>query len=86
MRSLLSILLLTDLIWFDCMIIWDRFITCLRSRSMQCPQRPAEGVRSPGTEVTDSCKLPRGCWDLNPGSPGEQPELLTAEPSVTLAF
>lgn len=26
-----------------------------------------EGVRSPGTGVTDSGELPRGWWELNPG-------------------
>lgn len=30
-------------------------------------QRPEEGVRSPGTEVIDSCKPPCGCWELSLG-------------------
>ena len=41
-----------------------------------------EGIRSPGTGVTNSCELPCGCWDLNLGLLEEQPVLLTAEPSL----
>ena len=32
--------------------------------------------------VTDSCKLPSGCWELNPGPLEEQPVLSTAEPPL----
>jgi hypothetical protein len=32
--------------------------------------------------VTNSCKLPCGCWELNPGPLEEQPVLLTTEPSL----
>lgn len=32
-----------------------------------CLWRPKEDTRSPGTEITDSCKLPCGCWDSNLG-------------------
>lgn len=31
--------------------------------SMQCPQRPEEGLGSPG----DGCGLPHDCWELKPG-------------------
>lgn len=31
------------------------------------PVEPEEGVKSPGTEVSDSCELPCVCWELNPG-------------------
>ena len=41
-----------------------------------------EGIRSPGTGVTDSCELPCGCWELNLCPLGEQPALLTSEPSL----
>lgn len=41
-----------------------------------------EDVRSPETGVIDICELPTGCWQLNPGPLGEQPVLLTAEPSL----
>jgi hypothetical protein len=30
----------------------------------------------------DSCELPCGCWELNPGTLEEQPVLLTTEPSL----
>jgi hypothetical protein len=32
--------------------------------------------------VTDGCKAPCGCWDLNSGPPEDQSVLLTAEPSL----
>lgn len=41
-----------------------------------------EGIRSPGTEVTDSCDLPGGCWELNLDPRAEWPVLSTAEPSL----
>ena len=37
-----------------------------------------QGVKSLGTGVIDSCELPGGCWNL---TLGEQPLLLTTEPS-----
>lgn len=42
-----------------------------------CPERSEEGIRYPGTGVTDSYELPYGYWKLNPGFPLEQPVLLT---------
>jgi hypothetical protein len=39
-------------------------------------------VRFPGTRITDSCELLRGCWELNLGPLEEQSVLLTAEPSL----
>jgi hypothetical protein len=44
----------------------------------QC--RPEQGIRSPGTGVTDSCDLPCGFWELNPLE--EHPVLLATEPSL----
>ncbi|KAL6040407.1 hypothetical protein STEG23_015188 [Scotinomys teguina] len=41
-----------------------------------------KGVESPGTGVIDSCELPCGCWELNPGCLKEQPVLLAIEPSL----
>lgn len=32
-----------------------------------CPGRPEKGVNSPGKKVTDSCELPNGYWEPNPG-------------------
>ena len=46
-----------------------------------CPSRPEEGIRCPGTEVTDCWKQPCVCWDLNPGPLQKEQGLLTAEPS-----
>ena len=31
-----------------------------------------EDVKSPGTVVAESCKLPCWCWELNPGSLEDQ--------------
>ena len=36
-----------------------------------------EGVRFFGTGVTDSCELPCGCWELNPGPLEELPSALS---------
>ena len=46
-----------------------------------------EGVRSSetgvtGTGVTDSCELPHGFWELNPGPLEEQSVLLTTKQSL----
>lgn len=49
---------------------------------IQCPRRPEESARSHGTGVTDSYELPRGCWELNPGSLKDQSMFLSAELSL----
>lgn len=41
----------------------------------------AMGIRSSGTEITNSCELPCGCQELNQGPLEEQSWLLTIEPS-----
>lgn len=56
---------------------------CL-STCMQSPQRPAEGIRSPGTGVTDGYKPPCVFWELNLGPLEEQWVLLTTEPAQNL--
>ena len=43
-----------------------------------------EGAGSTGTGVTDSCELPYGWWELNPGHLVEHPVLLTTDPSLQL--
>lgn len=43
-------------------------------------QKSEKGIRYPGTEVTDSCELPDGCWEANLGPLPEQQLLLTAKP------
>lgn len=46
-----------------------------------CPQRYKRALDSLEWKFTDGCKLPRGFWESNPGSPEKQPVLLTAEAS-----
>lgn len=53
-------------------------------RNVWYPQTPEEGVTVPGTGVTDSLGHPPECGESNPGPPGEQPVLPTAEPSHQL--
>jgi hypothetical protein len=48
--------------------------------------RPKEGLRSPGTEVTDSCEPPCGCWELNPDPLEEQPMPLRSVPFLQPHF
>jgi hypothetical protein len=43
---------------------------------------PENGIGSPETRIIDSCELPCGYWELNPGLLEEQPVLLTAETSL----
>jgi hypothetical protein len=50
-----------------------------------CVQEHAE-ARSPGTGVTDSCKLPRGWWERNLDPLQEQPVLLAPEPFLQPLF
>ncbi|CAO2634374.1 E3 ubiquitin-protein ligase NEDD4, partial [Lemmus lemmus] len=45
-----------------------------------CLDKTEEGVGSPGSEVTDGCEPPCGCWELNPGSLEEDHLLLSDEP------
>jgi hypothetical protein len=44
--------------------------------------RSEEGFRPPGTRVTAGGELPRGFWESNLGSLGEQPVILSPELSV----
>ena len=47
-----------------------------------CPWKPEKGIGFPGTEVTDDCDPPCGCWESNPDPLGMEPVLLISEPSV----
>lgn len=47
-----------------------------------CLQRPEEGKGSLAIGVTNSCELPRGCQESNPGPLQEQPVLLTSKSSL----
>lgn len=46
------------------------------------PQRPEEGVRSPGKGAADDYELPCQRWKLNLRPLEEQPGLLAAEPGL----
>nr|XP_048280276.1 E3 ubiquitin-protein ligase NEDD4 isoform X2 [Myodes glareolus] len=45
-----------------------------------CLDKTEDGVGSPGSEATDGCEPPCGCWELNPGSLEEDHLLLSDEP------
>lgn len=47
---------------------------------LQCPQRPEEGNRSPGTGIIRGCELSSRCWELNLNPLLEQLVLFIAEP------
>ena len=47
----------------------------------QMSREAEEDIRSPGTGITDGCKLLCGYWEVNPG-PLEQLVLFTTEPSL----
>lgn len=47
---------------------------------IQCLQETEEGIRFPGTGVTEGFEPLCGYWELNPGPLQEQPVLSTAEP------
>lgn len=49
---------------------------------LACTVCLCEGIRYPGTGQSYSCKLPHGCWDLNPGLLEEQSVLLRTKPSL----
>ncbi|XP_036049836.1 E3 ubiquitin-protein ligase NEDD4 isoform X5 [Onychomys torridus] len=47
-----------------------------------CLDKNEDGVGSPGSEVTDDCDAPCGCWEFNPDSLDEDHLLLTTELSL----
>lgn len=56
---------------------------CIYNLHAWCWQRPEEGIVFPGTEVTDGCEPPHGCWEAEPGSSlQEQRVLLIFEPTL----
>ena len=65
---LCGVLLLLLLLLF-CFLCMDGFayISSVYCVLAWCLPRTEEEVRSPRTGVTDSCELPCGCWELNPG-------------------
>lgn len=44
------------------------------------PESLEEGIRSPGTGITDNCEQSRGCYELNLGPLQEQQAFLSTEP------
>lgn len=49
---------------------------------VQCLQRPEQGTRCLGTEVTNDCEQSLRCSETNPRSLKKQPVLVTAELSL----
>lgn len=49
-------------------------------------RRPEDYVRFPGTGIVDSCELPWGCRNSNPGPLEEQLALISAEPSLKVLY
>ena len=48
----------------DCLSV-GVLVACMAVQHVHTvPLNPEEGIRSPG--VSDSCELPRGCWDEQP--------------------
>jgi hypothetical protein len=56
---------------------------CLHVSALsRCLHQPGKGTGTPSTGVPDSCELPCGCWELNPGSLEQRPVLFRAKPSL----
>lgn len=49
---------------------------------VQCPLRPGQDVKTPGSGFTGNCEPLCGCCKLNLGPLREQPVFLTTEPSL----
>lgn len=47
---------------------------------IQCLQNPEGGFRSPRTDITNSCKLLCGCWELNLGFLRKSEVILNTKP------
>lgn len=62
---------------FMCMGIFPVYMS-VHNTLAWCPWNSEEGVRSPGTEVTNGCKPPCECWQLNVDLPPKPQVLLTA--------
>jgi hypothetical protein len=60
----------------------DKFIFILCALVFCLHAYLCESAGSFGTGVIDSCELPCGCWEVNPGPLEEQPMLLTDEPCL----
>lgn len=47
-----------------------------------CEVSSEDSFRHAGTGVSDCCESPCRCWELNLGTMGDQPILLTTDPSL----
>lgn len=70
--------------WKDKDVQYRRGAMYVRHRIARCLRRPEEVIRSPGTGVTNGCKLPCRHWKLNPHPPQEPLVFLTTVPSLQL--
>ena len=61
-----------------CLCVCVCVCVCVCSMCVQCPKRPKEAIRSPGTEVTGSCELSCGCQELH--------QLTLVSPSNSFSF
>ena len=52
------------LFYFMCMNVLPACLS-VHHMSAWCPGKPEEGIRFPRTGVTDGCKTPSVCWELN---------------------
>lgn len=62
-----------------CMLVCFARIVYLYHICAWYPERTKEGLRFPGTEVTNSCELPCVCWESNLDHLEEHPVLMTTE-------
>lgn len=73
-NALSSCLLITysfkkDLFLIMCSWLW----VGIYPHECKSPQRPEEGIGSPGHRVTENYEQPCKCWDSNMGPPQDQP-------------
>jgi hypothetical protein len=55
---------------------------CVCHMCALCLWKPEESIRSPGTGVIDSCELPDGSWESNPGHYKSKENSLSVEPPL----
>ena len=76
-----KVIRLIDLFLFYFMYM-DVLSACMSVHHMCAVQKVTRGHWSLGTEVTDSCEVPCGCWELNLGLLVEQPLLSIGRASL----
>lgn len=76
---------LTLFLFCKCILCMGVSTACISVHHMWTwGSRRSEGVRIPGTGVTEDCEPPRGWEQSNPGPRQKQPVLLTVEPCLQL--